>query len=159
MSEPIPLRRLDVNESELGRFRSVLAEMQRCFRERSQYEAARFGLPAAELECLLHIGEERYVTPKDLARRMNVAKSRVSKIVSGLVQKKMAASVRDPKDQRVHLLSLTPKGRELYAELLTFKENIHRYVLADYAPHEREALLDMLEVLFNSMQSAREILE
>jgi DNA-binding MarR family transcriptional regulator len=159
MSEPIPLRRLDVNESELQRFRKVLAEMQRCFRERSQYEAMRFGLPAAELDCLLLIGEERYVTPKDLAKRLNVAKSRVSKIVSGLVSKEMALSVRDPKDQRVHLLSLTSKGRGLYTELLTFKENINRYILADYAPHEREALLDMLEVLFHSMQSAREILE
>ena len=54
-----------------------------------QYQCERFGLPDAEFRCLVLFGEERYLTAKGIAFKMNVVKSRVSKIVEGLLKKKL----------------------------------------------------------------------
>ncbi|MEJ2101147.1 MAG: hypothetical protein P8X68_14400 [Desulfobacterales bacterium] len=65
-----------------------------------QYQCDRFELPDAEFRCLMLFGEERYLTAKgiahkmnvvksrvSIAHKMNVVKSRVSKIVDGLIKK------------------------------------------------------------------------
>ena len=77
-----------------------------------QYQCERFQLPDAELRCLAIFGKERYLTAKGIALKMNVVKSRVSKIIDGLIKKKLIQSIKDPEDCRVSLLSLTPNGRK-----------------------------------------------
>ena len=96
-----------------------------CCQERMQYQCERFGLPDAEFRCLMLFGTERYLTAKGIAHKMNVVKSRVSKIVDGLIKKKLIQRIKDPEDSRISLLSLSADGQEKINNINKFLQNIH----------------------------------
>jgi DNA-binding MarR family transcriptional regulator len=123
-----------------------------------QYQCERFGLPDAELRCLTLFGEERYLTAKGIAVKMNLVKSRITKIVSGLVQKKMIQKIADPKDSRVTLLSLTQLGANKLYEINQFTSKIHSEVLQRMEPEQRKTLITNLELLKGSMESVKELM-
>ena len=103
---------LDISEFQLEQFQELVAKLFQCCQERMQYQCERFQLPDAELRCLSLFGDERYLTAKGIAYKMNVVKSRVSKIIDGLLRKKLIQRIKDPEDSRVSLLSLTPLARK-----------------------------------------------
>ncbi|MGD8992722.1 MAG: MarR family transcriptional regulator [Desulfobacterales bacterium] len=120
-----------------------------------QYQSERFGLPDAEFRCLMLFGEERYLTAKGLVLKMNVVKSRVSKIVEGLLKKKLIQRIKDPEDSRVSLLSLTPQGQKKLSQINVFLEAIDHQILLQIAPDQRKAVLTNLDILKASMEAAK----
>ena len=92
-------------------FQELIAKLFQCCQERMQYQSDRFALPDAELRCLQLFANERYLTPKGIAHKMNVVKSRVTRIIDGMVRRKLIQRIKDPEDSRITLLSLTPRGR------------------------------------------------
>ncbi len=100
---------LFIHSRQLEQFKGAILKLFQCCQERMQYQSERFGLPEAELRCLLLFGEERYLTAKGIAQRLKVVKSRVTKIVQGLVRKKLIHKIQDPGDSRIMLLR-SPRG-------------------------------------------------
>ncbi len=132
--------------------------MFQCCQERMQYQCERFDLPDAELRCLGLFGHERYLTAKGIAQKMNVVKSRVSKIIDGLIRKKLIQSIKDPEDSRVSLLSLTPEGQQKINEINDFLKVLHVEVLSQMAPDQRQAMLTNLDILKASMEAVKEMM-
>jgi DNA-binding MarR family transcriptional regulator len=116
------------------------------------FESDKFGLLQAELKCLMLFDEERYLTVKGISQKMEIAKSRVTKIIDGLVHKELVERTDDPKDGRVTLISLTPKGKDKSRELALFLQNAHQKVLLQMRPDERKHVLSSLELLRSSME-------
>lgn len=145
-------------ELQLRQFKGLLTKLFQCCQERMQYQSERFGLPEAELRCLLLFGEERYLTAKGIARRMNVVKSRVTKIVQGLVKKKLIQRVRDPEDSRITLLTLTPQGQKKLEEINRFIDDIHKEVLIQMHPKQRKMLLKDLDLLAAGMEAVKDLM-
>jgi len=129
-----------------------------CCQERMQYQCERFELPDAELRCLVLFGQERYLTAKGIAQKMNVVKSRVSKIVDGLIRKKLIQRIKDPEDSRISLLSLSPEGQKKLNEINYFLENVHHQVLSQMAPDQRMAMLTNLDILKASMEAVKDMM-
>jgi DNA-binding MarR family transcriptional regulator len=123
-----------------------------------QYQCERFELPDAELRCLVLFGQERYLTAKGIAQKMNVVKSRVSKIVDGLIRKKLIQRIKDPEDSRISLLSLSPEGQKKLNKINDFLEDVHHQVLSQMAPDQRMAMLTNLDILKASMEAAKEMM-
>lgn len=123
-----------------------------------QYQSERFQLPDAELRCLLLFGEERYLTPKGIAVKMNLAKSRITKIVNGLVRKKLVQRYKDPEDSRVTLLGLTTAGNSKINNIKQFIDTLHHGVLTQMAPEQRKTMLTNLEILKASMEAVKEMM-
>ena len=123
-----------------------------------QYQCERFGLPDAEFRCLMLFGEERYLTAKGIAIKMNVVKSRVSKIVDGLIKKKLIQRIKDPEDSRISLLSLSADGQEKVNDINRFLQDIHYQVLLQMAPDQRKAVLTNLDILKASMEAVKEMM-
>jgi DNA-binding MarR family transcriptional regulator len=140
-------------------FRNLVLRLFQCCQERMQYQCERFGLPDAEIRCLLLFGEERYLTAKGIAYQLNVVKSRVTKIVEGLILKKLLQKVPDPEDSRIVLLSLTPKGQAKLKEINSFTIDFNCQVLRTIHPDQRGDLLNNLELLRISMEAANKGLE
>ena len=67
------------------RLQDLINEMLQCCDDRKLYESQRFNLPYAELKCLMLFKGERYLTVKGIAQKLDVAKSRVTKIVNGQI--------------------------------------------------------------------------
>ena len=145
-------------ELQLEKFKQLIAKLFQCCQERMQFQSEKFGLPEAELRCLLLFGSERYLTAKGIAPKMNVVKSRVTKIVDGLVKKGFLQKVPDPKDSRITLLTLTPKGQSKLDEINAFIDDIHREVLSHLVPSQRRTLLKNLDLLSASMEAVKELM-
>lgn len=130
-----------------------------CCQERMAYQSERFGLPDAELRCLLLFGSQRYLTPKSIARMLNVTKSRVTKLVDGLIKRELVQRVKDPEDSRVYLLSLTASGQALWSQVTAFMERVNREVLSRMPETGRQNLLSSLILLKESMEAVKEMME
>ena len=89
---------------------------------------------------------------------MNVVKSRVTRIIDGMVRRKLIQRVKDPEDSRITLLSLTPNGQDKLNEINAFLEGIHLEVLSQLAPEQRKAMLTNLELLKGSMEAVKELM-
>ena len=148
----------DVSEFQLEQFQALISKLFQCCQERMQYQCERFQLPDAEFRCLGLFGEERYLTAKGIALKMNVVKSRVSKIIDGLIKKKLIQSIKDPEDSRVSLLSLTSHGQKKLIEINSFLKSIHGQVLSQMAQDQRQAMLTNLDILKASMETVKELM-
>lgn len=149
-----------VNEELLGyqaqRLQELIAEMLKCCEDRKLFESGKFGLPYSELRCLLLFEGERYLTVKGIAQKLDVAKSRVTKIVNGLRNKGLVKQVDDPHDARVKLISITPAGREKSREIVAFQRELHRQILLHLDADERKGVFSYLELLRTAMEAVKE---
>jgi DNA-binding MarR family transcriptional regulator len=149
-----------INEELLGyqtlRLKGLIREIIQCCEDRKLYESQKFGLFYSELKCLMLFDGERYLTVKGIAERLEVAKSRVTKIINGLVGKRLVESINDPKDARIRLISLTPSGQKKSAEIEAFQQEIHRKLLLQMGIDERKNVLSHLESLRTAMEAVKE---
>jgi DNA-binding MarR family transcriptional regulator len=149
-----------VNEELLGyqakRLQELIAEILQCCEDRKLYETGKFGIPYAELRCLLLFEGERYLTVKGIAQKLDVAKSRVTKIVNGLRNKKLVEQVDDPHDARIKLISVTPAGKEKAREITAFQRELHRQILLHLEADERKGVFSYLELLRTAMEVVKE---
>ena len=148
----------DVTGYQLDKFQDLIARLFQCCQERMQYQCERFELPDAEFRCLGLFAHERYLTAKSIAHKMNVVKSRVSKIIDGLIRKNLIQRVRDPEDSRVQLLSLTSEGQKKLNEINYFMNDVYGQVLSRMAPDQRQAMLTNLDILKASMEAVKEMM-
>ena len=148
----------EVTEYQLDKFQELIGRLFQCCQERMQYQCERFQLPDAELRCLGLFGQDRYLTAKSIAHRMNVVKSRVSKLIDGLIKKKLIQRIKDPEDSRVQLLSLTPQGQKKVNEINGFMGDVYGQVLSRMAPDQRQAMLTNLDILKASMEAVNEMM-
>ena len=148
----------EISDNQLLRFQELITRLFQCCQERMQYQCDRFQLPDAELRCLMLFANERYLTAKSIAHKMNVVKSRVSKIIEGLIRKKFIQGIVDPEDSRVKLLSLTADGQKKLSEIRAFMEEVHGHVLAQIAPDQRQAVLTNLDILKASMEAVKDMM-
>jgi len=150
--------RSEISDYQIQQFQTLVTKLFQCCQERAQYQCERFQLPDAELRCLLLFGEERYLTSKGIAYKMNVVKSRVTKIVNGLVKKKFVQRIPDPEDSRITLLSLTADGQKKLNEINEFYDFANHQVLLQMEPEQRKTMLTNLDILKASMESVKEMM-
>jgi DNA-binding MarR family transcriptional regulator len=87
------------------------------------------------------------LSQRELAERLRLEKSSVSRLAAELERKGLVARERDPYDNRLYRLRLTDEGRAIHARMReTFHERYERWVVA-MTPGERAALLEGLPAL------------
>jgi DNA-binding MarR family transcriptional regulator len=138
------------------RLKDLIGEIIQCCEDRKLYESQKFGLPYSELKCLMLFDRERYLTVKGIAERLEVAKSRVTKIIDGLIAKDLVERAEDPKDARIKLINLTPAGQKKSAEIKDFQMGIHRKLLLHLNADERKNVLSHLELLRAEMEAVKQ---
>lgn len=143
---------------QLRQFQETMLKLLQCCQERLRYQSEKFELPDAELRCLMLFEGERYLTAKGIAGKMCVVKSRVTKVIDGLVKKGLIQKVADPEDSRVSLLNLTPKGQKKLGEIKVFNDLIHKEVLVNMEPAQRKVMLMNLDMLKASMESVKDLM-
>ncbi len=131
-------------------------ELMVCCDDRKLHEIGRFTLPYAELKCLMLFRGERYLTVKGIARKLDVAKSRVTKLINSLFEKRLVNRIDDPEDARVRLISLSGKGKTMAKEIEVFERGIFREMLLQMDPEERKSVLSNLEILRSAMEAVKE---
>lgn len=77
----------------------------------------RFGLSVAEWRVVAHLSQEDAVSVREICRRVNMDKPKVSRAASRLETKGFVRKVENPRDRRLVELSLTEAGRQMVEEL------------------------------------------
>ncbi|MCG6916411.1 MAG: MarR family transcriptional regulator [Deltaproteobacteria bacterium] len=137
------------------KLQDLIEEIVQCCKERTSFLSKKFDIPEAELRCLMLFGEERYLTAKGISQKLDVAKSRVTKIINGLVKKRLVESIDDPKDARIKLIGLTSKGQKKSRELSDFTKDLHQKLLLEFEPEQRKMVISCLEILRASMEAVK----
>ncbi len=146
----------DIVPQQMKRLQELINEVQRCCEDKRLYEARTFGIPYAEIKLLALFGSERYLTAMGIAERLDVAKSRVTKLVNSIFDKGLVQRTDDPKDARVKLLSLTVEGKKKAAEIEQFQGEIQARILGALEPEDRSRVIAGLELLRSAMREVKE---
>jgi DNA-binding MarR family transcriptional regulator len=152
MNDFYPTSKDQVIRYQAQKLQDLIGEISQCCQEKTLYQANKFGLTQAEMKCLLLFKEARYLTVKELAQKLEVAKSRITKIIDGLVNKRLAQRIVDPEDARVILISLTPEGQKQVEALDVFLKDLHHQLLRELKEGDRKDILASLETLRASME-------
>ena len=111
-------------------------------------------LSAAEGSLLVELRAAGGITQQQLADRLSIDKSRVSRLCAALERKDLLARERDPSDRRNLRLCLTESGEKAAARLRQAWHAYHDRMLAAMTPSERRALLVGLTAFARELASA-----
>ena len=90
-----------------------------------------YGLTTSEFHCLrlLNVGE--VINNKELAQKLKLSAGRLSRIVTGLVEKGYTTRTTVPIDRRSLHVSLSDKGKEMVGQLSEGYVKIHEEILSN----------------------------
>jgi DNA-binding MarR family transcriptional regulator len=98
----------------------------------------------------LLVNLEEGVSLRDLARRLHMDEPTASRIVSGLVQRRLVKVDADPDDRRRRALGRTPSGAVLTRTVQPIADEVRRAVEAGFTASEKDALrLFLVRVMEN----------
>jgi DNA-binding MarR family transcriptional regulator len=77
----------------------------------------RYGMLRNEWRVLFHLGIYGRMTASDIGARASMHKTKISRAVQRLAERRYLLRTRDDGDRRVEHLDLTPMGRKVYSDL------------------------------------------
>ena len=87
------------------------------------------------------------LSQQQLAERLRLEKSTVSRLTASLQQRGLVTRARDPANRRWSKVALTPQGQVAAAELIARFHRRHQRLFAAMRPNERQALATGLTAL------------
>jgi DNA-binding MarR family transcriptional regulator len=124
----------------------------------ARHYSDRFGLSIPEWRVMAVLGQTTGLSSRDVAARTAMDKVQVSRAVANLVTRRRVQRDGDEADGRVMRLSLTPKGRAIYDEIVPLALHLEAVLLAALTPAERDTLdrlMDRLGRQVNSLSAAK----
>ena len=100
----------------------------------------RYGMLRTEWRVLFHLGVYGQMTASDICMRARMHKTKISRAVHRLTERRFIERVTDTQDRRVAHLTLTAQGRAAYDDLRNVAEQYERNLMAHLAPEEVGAL-------------------
>jgi DNA-binding MarR family transcriptional regulator len=155
MNDLAPQLNEELLEYQTKRLQDLIMQLMECCDDRKLHEIGKFSLPYAEVKCLMLFRGERYLTVKGIAQKLGVAKSRVTKLINSLFEKKLVNRIDDPQDARIRLISLSRKGKVMTEEIEDFERGIFREMLFQMDSQERKGVLSHLEMLRSAMEAVK----
>ncbi|SIT04819.1 DNA-binding transcriptional regulator, MarR family [Roseivivax lentus] len=114
----------------------------------------RYNMLRTEWRVLFHLGHYGDMTASDIARLSKMHKTKISRAVKALEDKRFIAKRAASEDRRRDTLSLRPEGRRAFDDLCAIAARHNARLLAPFSPGERLILLDCLQRLSGLADSA-----
>ena len=112
-----------------------------------------FGLALIEWRVIAVLGTGRPVSLNELARRVGLSKSQMSRGVSGLVRKRIVSRAQNASDSREIALALSADGQAIYAAFKQAADKRNRALVAGMGAGEVRRLSLLLALLTERAQS------
>ena len=109
-------------------------------------------LTQAEFRCLRLFGTDENLNNKQIAERMKLSPSRLTRIIDGLVIKEYINREIDPSDRRNMRVTLSRKGRQLVRQLNKAYIDIHNEILEDIDVSQHEQLITAMDHLLTALE-------
>lgn len=127
---------------------SLLASCQ----EKEIHLADQYGLTQAEFRCLRLFSADESLNNKQIAERMNLSPSRLTRIIDGLVRKEYITREIDNSDRRNMKVTLSKKGVLLVQLLNKAYVDIHREILQDIEETQHKPLISAMTNLLSALE-------
>ena len=114
--------------------------------------ALQHGLTQAEFRCLRLFGTEEYLNNRQIAERMHLSPSRLTRIIDGLVEKLYINRELNANDRRNMKVSLSDKGKILVRQLNKAYVDIHNEILHDIEEKQHPTLISGMENLLTAIE-------
>jgi len=120
--------------------------------EKEIRHAAQYGVSIGEFRCLRSLFHKNEPTVNQMAQEMSITSSRVTRIVDGLVAKKLVRRITGETDRRIFNLSLTPKGEKIAAELVQKHIKIHEEIICQIPEDSHQLMIEILGQLNRAVE-------
>lgn len=100
----------------------------------------RYGMLRNEWRVLFHLGMYGQLTASDIASRAGLHKTKISRAVSKLQERRFLTRTRDADDRRVEHLALTAAGQSAYADLSDVAQRYDAALVEDLDPEDARKL-------------------
>ena len=114
--------------------------------------AEEHGLHHVEFKCLRLFGIDETLSNKEIAKRMNLSESRLTRIMDGLVKKGYMKREIDKSDRRLMKLSLFGRGKMLTNKLNNAFIEVHSEILQEIDISQHESLITNMEHLHSAVE-------
>lgn len=112
-----------------------------------QVYKGRYGMLRTEWRVLFHLGMYGRMTAKDIGERARIHKTKVSRAVQKLAERRFLTRTRDDRDRRSEHLELTPAGETAYHDLRRVAEDYDTKLAVHFTTGEVAILRMMLRRL------------
>ena len=106
-----------------------------------------YGMLRTEWRVLFHLGVYGQMTAKEIGQRARIHKTKISRAVRKLGEKRMVVRTRDENDRRSEHLRLTPAGETAYRHLRDVAQEYDRKLTNQFTSGEVAMLRMMLRRL------------
>jgi DNA-binding MarR family transcriptional regulator len=120
--------------------------------EKELRHVSKYGVSIVEFRCLRALYDRNGITVNALAREMSLTSSRVTRIIDGLVRKKLVTREIGTNDRRIYNLHLTPRGKSLSLEMIEDYRNIHEQILNKIPASQRAQMIENLKRLNGAVE-------
>ncbi len=110
----------------------------------------RYGMLRTEWRVLFHLGLYGQMTASDIGSRAKMHKTKISRAVQRLTERRFVERARDANDRRVEHLTLTAQGRAAYQDLHAVAERYEQSLMDQLDTDEAAALRRALGKLANA---------
>ncbi len=114
--------------------------------------AESYGLTQSEFRCLRLFNRDDVLNNKQVAERMNLSPSRLTRIIDGLVAKGYIIRQIEPSDRRNMKVTLSKRGKVIVQKLNDAYVNIHSEILEDIDKNQHKPLINAMENLLVALQ-------
>jgi DNA-binding MarR family transcriptional regulator len=129
------------HNTEIRRFRAALRILERATAGGLEAESECCGVTGAQCHFLLELDHAGSGTVNDLAARLELNKSTVSRTAETLVKDGLISRGESAADRRLAVLALTDAGRERIAVIHALCDRFYAAVLDRVPPAERETFI------------------
>jgi len=114
--------------------------------------AQKLNLTVAEFKVLRSMRSDEVLSAGELARRVRLSSSRLTRILDGLVAKGFVRRESDITDRRVVEVLLTNPGRKARADLRAMYVQTHQDIVNLLSPDVGESVINAMEKLSDAMK-------
>ncbi|MBN2168258.1 MAG: MarR family transcriptional regulator [Actinobacteria bacterium] len=136
---------MDKREELAERLQSSLRKIMHCFKSTFRNELAQYGVTLPQFHLLKTVAQVGHANVKDISDRMMTSSPTASRMIDSLCRKELLEKRRDESDQRVTLLVLTKKGKNLMARIGAAQRELLMEVIGDRNMEELENTVNQLE--------------
>ncbi len=127
----------------------ITFKLKKICNEKESFFAQQFKLTSMEFRCLKYLKDCDFLIVKDLAYKMNLTPSRVTRLITSLEKKKLVIRELDLDDRRNVRVMLNNKSKEMIEDLDKRHTELHAEVLSSVPAKEVEQMIDSIEKLYH----------
>ena len=107
----------------------------------------RYGMLRTEWRVLFHLGIYGRMTAKEIGTRSKMHKTKISRAVAKLAERRFLTRERDEDDRRLEYLELTRAGQQAYRDLRSVADEYDKQLASQFSQDEVQILRRLLRRL------------